>query len=133
MPSADLTPEAERAQQRTRLVEEVLLQGVMDRAIKALRTSGQAGSSVAVVWTVSDVASTPDGTYQGKAGDLWLVPSDVAWALVDEGFADRREPLKLAGSRRAEAADDLRQVAAELLAAADTLDPAPAAMAMRSS
>lgn len=132
MPSADLTREATEASRRARLVEEVLLQGVVDRAVATLRTSGQVDTPTVVVWTVTDVATTPDGTFQGKAGDLWLLPSDAAWSLVDEGFADRREPLTLPPGRRAEAADTLREVAAELLAFADTLDPSSAAMAMRS-
>ena len=128
MPTADLTSEAERAQQRTALVGEVLLQGVIDRAIATLRTSGRVDTPTVVVWCGDDVASTPFGTFQGTKGDLWLLPSDAAWSLVDEGFVDRREPVKLPPGRRAEAADTLREVAAELLAAADTLDPASAAI-----
>ncbi len=120
----DLTTQAEQATRRARLVETVLLDGVVEEATAEHKRANPKGEpQVAVCWQRDGSASINGRPLRGRAGELQLVPGGVAQVLVDAGAAVIREPLTLPALQFAEAAAELREAAAELQAAAEQLDP----------
>ncbi len=120
----DLTTLAEQATRRARLVETVLLDRVVARAVAERRAADPKGDpQVAVCWQRDGAANINGKPLEGRAGELQLVPAGVAQVLVDAGAAVVREPLTLPALQFAEAAAELRATATELQQAADRLDP----------
>jgi len=123
----DLTADATRATSRARLVEQVLLDRVQERAIAELRaTDPKAEPPAAVVWVKDGPpggALIAGGVYTGRAGELHLVAAAAAAVLKDAGYVETREQLTLPAWQRPEVAAELRETAAELREAADRLDP----------
>jgi hypothetical protein len=123
----DLTAKATEASRRSRLVEQVLLDAVQERAAaECKRGDPKAAPPAAVVWAQD---APPGGALiggrpvSGRVGELHLLDAGAAAVLKDSGYVEVRESLSLPAWRRPEVAGELREVAAELQAAADALDP----------
>jgi len=108
MSLTDLTVAAEQATRRARLVESLLLDGVVEQAAaERKRADPKAEPPVAVVWTQD---GPPGGALiggrpvSGRAGQLQLLASGVAAVLKDSGYIEIREPLTLPAWQRPEIA-----------------------------
>jgi len=127
MSLTDLTVAAEQATRRARLVESLLLDGVVEQAAaERKRADPKAEPPVAVVWTQD---GPPGGALiggrpvSGRVGELHLVDAGAAAVLKDAGYVEAREPLSLPAWQKPKIAAELCQVAGELLEAAGRLDP----------
>ncbi len=119
----DLQALAVGAQRRARLAEQVLMDRAVAQAAATHPSDGQTEPLVAVCWQRDGNANIAGRPIEGKAGELQLLPAGHAQVLVDADAAVIREPLTLPPWQRPAVAGELREVAAELQAAADDLDP----------
>lgn len=123
----DLTAQATQASRRARLVEQVLLDRVAERAADEHKRAEPKGLPVATIVLVKDLP--PGGALiagrpiHGLAGQLALVDAGHAQVLVDAGYALVRDPLTVPPAQKPEIAAELRSIAEELQAAADEFDP----------
>ena len=123
----DLTADATRATRQARLIEQVLLDAVQERAAAEHKRADRLAEPAAViVWTADAGGSVAGRSYRARAGELSLLPASHAQVFVDAGYAQVREPLTLPPGERAEVAAELWQVAGEVQAAALALAPQPA-------
>jgi len=120
----DLTAAAAAATRRAALGEQVLIDQVAEQATAEQKRADPKGDPhVTICWQQDAAANINGRTFEGRAGELQLVPGGVAQVVVDSGAAVLREPLTLPAWQRPEVARELRSVARELQRAADVLDP----------
>jgi len=114
---------AVHAQRRARLVEQLLMDAAVAQAAAERPSDGLTEPLVAVCWQRDGNANIAGRPIEGKAGELQLLPAGHAQVLVDADAAVIREPLTLPAWQHPKVAAELREVALQLQAAADQLDP----------